>query len=228
MSQRRVTIKDIARELNVSIGTIDRAINGRGRINEETKEMIMKKIREVGYKPNTIARTLRKNKVTRIAFVLPSNNYFFQDIIDGAKTACMELADFSIELDLVTQDSENDPLKQLKDFGELEARDISGIIIAPLHPFLLSNAINRAIDNNIPVITVNLDSRDSKRLCYVGQNSLKTGAIIGTIFGKFLKGKGDIALLSGISELDLRQMRTQGFLENIKNNLSRDSYCRNL
>jgi len=211
--ERRVTLKDIAREANVSVGTVDRAIHDRGRINEEKRDLILQKIKDMNYKTNTIARTLRKNEAIRIALVIPDYNYFFQDIIAGAQKACSEMANYNIQLELVTQDTENDPILQMKDFSRALQKKPNGILVAPLHPLLCREVIDNAVEQGIPVMTVNLEAKSSKRLCYIGQDSYKTGMIIGRIFGKILRGQGRVAILSSITDLISLQDRAKGFLD---------------
>ena len=91
-------------------------------------------------------------------------------------------------------------------------------MVVPLHPILLSTLIDRASEDGIPVITVNLDSKDSKRICYVGQDPEKTGSIIGTLFGKHLNQGGNIVILNGITEIDTLRLRADGFVCRLKNN----------
>ena len=208
----RITLKDIADDLSISIGTVDRAIHNRGRINSITQARIMSRIEEMGYKTNTLARTLRKNQASKITLIAPTYNYFFQDIARGVSESFAELAGFPLVLDIIAQDSENDPIKQLRDFDKALESEPGGIILVPLHPFLLRGSINKAVERSIPVVTMNLDSADSKRICHVGQDSYHTGGIIGHLFGKFLRGRGRVAILTGISDLFSWQHRTEGFL----------------
>ena len=213
----RVTIKDIASQLNVSIATVDRALHNRGRIHEETYKQIMLKVDELGYKPNRIASTLVKNTDTRIAFVTPKCNSFFEEIVRGAQTAADELLDFGVYIDFITQDSFFDSLGQAASMESLIEQKPDGILVVPLHPLLLSTSIDRASENGIPVITVNLDSKESKRICYVGQDPEKTGAIIGTLFGKHMNKGGDIVILNGITEISTLRLRADGFINRLKN-----------
>ena len=52
--EKKVTLKQIAELAEVSIGTVDRALNNRGRINTETKDKILKIADELHYKPNLL------------------------------------------------------------------------------------------------------------------------------------------------------------------------------
>ena len=66
-----ITMKDIAQRTGVSIGTVDRALNNRGRINPEVASRIRKVAQEMGYKTNSVAKSLAiRNKKLKIAVVL--------------------------------------------------------------------------------------------------------------------------------------------------------------
>ena len=212
----RVTIKDIAKAANVSVGTVDRVIHHRGRVNKQTREAVMDTLASMGYQTNKIASVLSKNELIKIALVIPGHNYFFKDIISGAQKACREMADYNVQLITVTQDSEKNPVAQLKDFEKTAAQDFNGIIVSPLHPFLFCESINEAVNKNMPVVTVNRDSPESSRLCYVGQNPYHAGMLAGRIFGKFLRGNGKVALLSGVQDFSPLRERTHGFTNAIR------------
>lgn len=55
-----VSLKDIARELNVSVSTVSRALNDSPEISKELKETVCELARQRGYRPNPFARSLRK------------------------------------------------------------------------------------------------------------------------------------------------------------------------
>lgn len=77
-----ITIKDIARECGVGVSTVSRAINNHPDINPETRNRIMKVIREKGYVPNDSARYLKRSETNNIALLVKGiSNQFFTDII---------------------------------------------------------------------------------------------------------------------------------------------------
>ena len=55
---RRVSIKDVAREAGVSVTTVSHALNGKGRLNPDTRERVRSVARQLGYTPNPAARSL--------------------------------------------------------------------------------------------------------------------------------------------------------------------------
>ena len=77
-----MTIVDVAKNLNLSIATISRAINGTGKIKEETKKRVLDYVKEVGYTPNAIAINLSKQKTRNIAILVPNiTNSFFSNLV---------------------------------------------------------------------------------------------------------------------------------------------------
>lgn len=76
-----VTIRDVAKEAEVSVATVSRVLNKKGYVNEKTKRRVHRAIQKLGYKPNVIARSLSIRKSNIIALVVPAiNNPFFPEL----------------------------------------------------------------------------------------------------------------------------------------------------
>ena len=76
-----VTIKDIAEKTGVSYATVSRTLNHLSGVNAATREKILEAAREMGYRPNIHARSLKTNKTYTIALIVPDiSNPFFADI----------------------------------------------------------------------------------------------------------------------------------------------------
>jgi len=106
---RVITIADIADALGVSKTTVSRAISGKGRIGNETREKVMKYIEEHDYKPNVVARGLAQSKTYNICVTLPSDYNiselpYFQKVLVGA---CDYLSAMDYDV-IVTKISEED------------------------------------------------------------------------------------------------------------------------
>ena len=90
----KVTIQTIARAARVSVGTVDRAINSRGRIKPDTKMQILRIAEELGYTPNKIASALGRQRKFKIGVLIPRYPaFFFQYLRMGIVKAAGELAD---------------------------------------------------------------------------------------------------------------------------------------
>ena len=74
-------MRDIAERLGVSIGTVDRALNGRPEINALTRARVLEAAREMGYRPNLAARFLSSEKRLRIAVNFPRELASFWDLV---------------------------------------------------------------------------------------------------------------------------------------------------
>ena len=87
-----LTIKDIARISGCSVSTISRVINDRPDVRPETKEHVLKVMREAGFTPNTNARQLKIQQSRSLVFVVKgTRNLFFSDFLvqlQRAATAC--------------------------------------------------------------------------------------------------------------------------------------------
>lgn len=71
-------MKDIAKELGLSIATVSRVVNGHTNVNEETKKRVQEFIEKKNYTPNVIAQNLSKMENKTIALLVPNiSNPFF-------------------------------------------------------------------------------------------------------------------------------------------------------
>ncbi len=105
---KNLTIGDIAEELGVSKTTVSRAISGKGRIGEKTREKVLRYIKEHDYRPNVIAKGLAQSRTYNIGLVIPGSYHlvelpFFQNCMLGiGKTASM--LDYDVLISVVMPD----------------------------------------------------------------------------------------------------------------------------
>ena len=88
MSEKNITISDVAEALGVSKTTVSRAISGKGRIGEATRKRVLEYIDKYDYKPNVIAKSLAQSKTFNICVVMPGDYAlvdlpFFQEALMG-------------------------------------------------------------------------------------------------------------------------------------------------
>lgn len=124
---KHITIKDVAKKLNVSISSVSRALNDKYDIKKETKELIIKTAKEMGYFPNPIAKNLSQNKTFIIGVVVPEFvNEFYSEIIIAIQEVFISKG-YQV---LVMQSDEN-PELELKNVKTLIHYMVDGLIIAP-------------------------------------------------------------------------------------------------
>lgn len=96
---RRVSIRDVAREAGVSVTTVSHALNGKGRLNPETRRRVLEVAEQLGYRPNPAARSLVSGRTGLIAAMasLPSDPRvefsafsYYSELIGGATAAAVD------------------------------------------------------------------------------------------------------------------------------------------
>src|SRR5690606_29130442 len=86
MSQKEVTIYDIARALNLSPATISRGLKDYPGLRKDTRKRIQEAAREMGYRHNAFASNLRRKTTNTIGVVIPRlNSYFMSSVIAGVE-----------------------------------------------------------------------------------------------------------------------------------------------
>ncbi|MCR4742499.1 MAG: LacI family transcriptional regulator [Treponema sp.] len=84
-----ITLKEIAERCGVSIATVSNILNGKTNFSEETKERILEVIKETGYRPNYMARTLRAHKTNTIGIIVDDViDFSAPNLIDGLMGYC--------------------------------------------------------------------------------------------------------------------------------------------
>ncbi len=80
------TLKDVAREAGLSVGTVSRVLNNRGYISEETRSRVQEAMERLNYHPNEMARSLSKQRSTTIGVIVPSISHpYFAKVL-----SCLE------------------------------------------------------------------------------------------------------------------------------------------
>ena len=166
-----VTLQQIAEAAGVSRGTVDRALNNRGRIRPEVEERIKRIAREMGYQPSRAGRALAmaKRKI-RIGVILQyMETPFMQQVLNGVLEAKEEVESFGGTVKIYEIEGV-EPEKVMAAMEELREEGFNGIALTPSEDQLLRARINQYQEEyGIPVVTFNADLEDTKRLCFVGQ-----------------------------------------------------------
>jgi len=88
------------------------------------------------------------------------------------------------------------PEEELKVFKEAVAQHPTGILVSPARPELFNDAINEAIAAGIPVITMDTDAPDSKRVLYIGTDNRQAGMESGRQIAKLMNGQGQLVVVT--------------------------------
>lgn len=207
-----VTIKRIAEVAGVSIGTVDRALNDRGRISKKTKERILHVAKELNYQRNDFARALRIRNEIRILAIYNTNPEDYSiHFTKGFDTAVSELSNYGLQFEVIRTDTLA-PKDFLAVIDQIDIEKYDGLLINAGGPEI-NHFIAQAMEKGIAVATFNSDSPASKRLFFCGEDHYQAGRICGELTAKLLGGKGTVSFFSGLSTVYALRKRTEGFLD---------------
>lgn len=213
-----VTLQQIAEAAGVSRGTVDRALNNRGRIRPEVEERIKRIAREMGYQPSRAGRALAmaKRKI-RIGVILQyMETPFMQQVLKGVLEAKEEVESFGGTVKIYEIEGV-EPEKVMAAMEELREKGFNGIALTPSEDQLLRARIDQYQEEyGIPIVTFNADLEDTKRLCFVGQDTFQAGRTAAGLMWEMTGGNGQVAIISGQVANPGLISRQKGFSTEIK------------
>jgi LacI family transcriptional regulator len=190
-----VGIKDIARALDVSIGTVDRALNGKPDVSAATRARVLAMAETLGYRPNLAARYLQSRRQLHISVQLPRRIALFWDSLrEGIREAAAPFAP-ALHVDFRTYPSMGE--RDVPLFEKALRDGTNGLIIAPGNPAALAPHLHKAARRQIPVVCVVTDAPESERLTSVSADPFTVGAVAGELLARFLPGGGEVAFFTG-------------------------------
>ncbi len=119
-------MKDIARELGVSVVTVSKVLRNHEDIGEETRQRVLKRVKELNYQPNPAARALVTGKSHTAGLIVPDLVHsFFAEVATGLSRALREK-----NYSLLISSSQEDPELERQEIGRLLSRRLDGLVIA--------------------------------------------------------------------------------------------------
>jgi DNA-binding LacI/PurR family transcriptional regulator len=211
---KRVTIKQIAKELNVSMMTVSRALNDRSNVDSRTKQRVLETAARLGYKPNYVAKSLAMNKTFSIGVVFPEISHsFFPEVIKGIE----EVASKN-EYQLILSYTAENQSREIQALQTLESKRVDGILISMAQDVDNTEHYKVLIDDGFPLTFFDRCATGLGASC-VRIDDYQSAMLV----MKHLMGLGyeKIAHLHGPVKLELGRQRLEGYKDALKNgNLS--------
>lgn len=193
------TLRDVAERAGVTVTTVSRMLNGRVKVSAQTREKIEAAMRELGYRPNEMARALAKKSSNLIGLLVPSaKQYFFAELIQEVESA---VAAHSCQLLLCV--SGQDAEKENAYIRTLLGDRVRGIIVASY-----SQGFDRLAHAGLPVVYIERKSSDGT------PSAMMDHTEGGRLAGEHLIRKGcrNLVYLSGnASRNSVSNLRYSGF-----------------
>ncbi|MGA2743579.1 MAG: LacI family DNA-binding transcriptional regulator [Candidatus Sulfotelmatobacter sp.] len=194
MGKPPTTLRDIAKALGTSIGSVHRAMHNNPGVSPETKAKVLQMARTLGYRPNLAARYLSSRKTLRISVnTLQGTTSFWDEVREGIREEAASVVLENVELEFRTYArlGEDDEAA----FAAAIQDNVDGMIIFPSRPQVLRPWIRSASRAHIPVVCVATDAPDSDRLGMVAIDTLASGSIAADLMGRFIGPReGSVAI----------------------------------
>jgi DNA-binding LacI/PurR family transcriptional regulator len=183
----RSTIKDIARELQLSAATVSRILRGSDLFNEGTVKRVQRKARELNYRPNLIARALVKRGSSLIGLVLRDiGSSFFGDIITGVQIEVEEHGH-----SVILCNCSMDPAEERRHLKSMLDKCVEGVIITPISTEKTNvDVYNEVVAHEVPLVMVG-NPRAGARAPYVKVDNILGGMLA----ARYLHGLGHRAFV---------------------------------
>lgn len=205
----QITIKDIAKALNISISTVSRALQDHPDISKKTKEIVNQYAKEHHYRPNAIALSLKTKRTNIIGVIVPEIvHHFFSSVFAGIEDTANKNG-FSVIICQTSEDYE----KEVKSLETLQSARVCGVIASLSKSTTNFEHYKDLMDENIPLVFFD-------RIC----TELKTDRVVTDDYnGAYMAvehliktGCKRIAFFSAPSNMEISKNRENGYTDALR------------
>lgn len=149
-----IKMEDVAKRARVSTSTVSHVLNGTRKVSAKTVEAVQRAVQDLGYIPNTLARSLARSRTNTIGVAISAlSNHYFSETVHAIETECARHG-----IMMLFVDTHDDPAQELRVVQALHHRRVDGILLAPSSDpqqaalaYLRSNAIPSVLVDRMAV-----------------------------------------------------------------------------
>ncbi|WP_396184224.1 LacI family DNA-binding transcriptional regulator [Flavobacterium sp.] len=212
--KRKVTLKQIAKELDVSISTVSKSLKDSSEISEDTRQKVQAFAKLYNYKPNNIALSLKNKKTKTIGIIIPEIvHHFFATVISGVENVANE---HGYNVIVCLSDESFD--KEVINMEMLANGSIDGFIMSLSKETQQKkdfHHIKEVINQGMPVVMFDRVTNDILCDKVIIDDNLAAFQAVQTLIDKGLK---KIALITTVDYVSVGKLRTEGYLKALKSN----------
>ncbi|WP_282073239.1 LacI family DNA-binding transcriptional regulator [Polaribacter atrinae] len=209
---KRLTIKDIAKEFNVSISTVSKALNDSYEISVSTKDKIQKYAKEKNYKPNFNALSLKNRQTKTIGIIIPNMlNYFFAQVFNGIEKVANDRG-----YKIISCISNESFKKEVETIEMLSNGSIDGFILSLAEETVSKGDykhFQEVLDNDTPIVMFDRVADKLKCDKVVTDNFDSARSTVSYLVKS---GHKNIAFISTMNNLDIGRRRQLGYLKGLE------------
>ncbi len=215
---QKVTIRDVAQRVNVSINTVSLALQDSDLVHADTKARVLHTAQEMGYRPNVIAQNLRRGVVNKIGIMIPDvHNFHFWDIVEGTHNEAYQNG-YGVEITHTSLD----PEREVETLRGLIERRYDGVILATTHSVQSPIEMRSLIQRGGAVVTLGRTWDGADRVLYFQE---KTADVL--LNHLYELGHRHIGLVMGVAHKQIAEERLIAYQHFVKKYqlLSMIEYC---
>jgi LacI family transcriptional regulator len=210
--KERVTVKDIASELGISLSTINKALTGKSGVSDLKRAEIIETANKLGYKVNKVAQSLARGQI-RVGIIIPSDwPQFYRSMERGLKIEFERLSDFNVEgvfYHFVHKEQLADQIQS--SFDELMRQKVDAVILCPVY-YNYASILRRLQDEDIPLVLLGNDlATQNRRLTCIRVNAEQSGELAAEMIGFMLPTGSSASVFIGNKDIEVHREKVIGF-----------------
>lgn len=214
---KRITVKDLAKELNVSLGTINKAFNNKPGLSDETRRKVLETAELMGYKVNRVAQSLARNSI-KIGIITPEAwPEYYGYLKAGINQELERLRDYNIIGKIYSVPGLHSNNETIQALENCKSDGMDAIILSPAHETKYIEQINELYKSGIPVIALGSDLAGSKRMSCVRVDAIMSGRLAAEYMGWIVEKSRNVAVFTGNKDMSDHKEKIEGFIEEAKN-----------
>lgn len=203
--KKSTSLKDIASILGVSVATVSRALQDNCAISKQTRDKVQSLARELDYKPNFLATSLRNDSIPMIGVVVPhAVTLFYSSVIDGIESVAAQNG-----YAVITMNSHESDEEERYNIESLANLHVAGIIASVTQQTLDFSHFEAIDEKGIPLVFVARDIPDSHYSSVVADSA---EAAYKATMHLIDNGCRRVALLGGPNVLNMVKLRKHGYI----------------
>lgn len=204
----KVTITGLARRLGVSVCTVNKALSGKPKVSEATRQRVVEEAARLGYRPNRLAQVLARNPI-HLAYVRPDHfDSFFGPFEMGVRAGVEGLADHRVSVVLHPIDPENWAKALLSTVRSLVRSGLAGLILSPMAGVDYREVWDLLAEHRVPLVQLGLEVPGSPAVLTLRQDTLLSGKIAAELLSHFT---GPVAIMIGNRQVVDHEEKLRGF-----------------
>lgn len=211
MKQRRTSLKDLADKLGVSIATVSRALRNSHEVGEEMTQKVKKLAKELNYRPNPFAQSLRKEAPRVIGVIVPNLvTHYYAAVLDGIEDYASKLG-YSV----ISANSHEDHEREAQALDNFLNMHVEGIIACLAQDTTDYSHFEQLHEMGVPLVFFARCCLEDMFSQVVGNGDV---AAQEATLHMIETGSRRVAFIGGPNHLDMVRRRKHGYLEALREN----------